>query len=275
MYLRRLYFLAALNNTQWHSAYQMNKIQGRKLISLLNYAYKNVEYYRELFNSVGFMPDSQHSLEKFSRIPVTTKQDLRNAGLDGIFAKKAIRGNCIKKFTSGSSGEPFNIYFCKRDHDALAALAARCFINNGLNFFSRRIEIGNVAVLEERQSFLNKMGFWQTKNVPTFLPEQEMVSLINSYRPNVIVGYPSALELLSRYVIDNKKDVFTPRAVFCRSELLGPGTRSLIEKAFETEVFDFFGCQEVGLFAFECSQHSGYHISQDTCITEFINLEGK
>lgn len=46
--------------------------------------------------------------------------------------------------------------------------------------------------------------------------------------------------------------------------------RELISSVFECEVFDYYGCIEFSLLAWECSAHMGYHINVENIVMEFI-----
>ena len=61
-----------------HDALQ--ELQNRKLRTVIRHAYENVPYYRSLFSSVGLTPEDIRTVEDLKHIPITTKDDLRNAG---------------------------------------------------------------------------------------------------------------------------------------------------------------------------------------------------
>ncbi len=53
--------------------------------------------------------------------------------------------------------------------------------------------------------------------------------------------------------------------------MLFPSQRGLIEKVFNTKVFDIYGCPEAGIMTFECDHHNGYHINQESAYIEITN----
>jgi phenylacetate-CoA ligase len=46
--------------------------------------------------------------------------------------------------------------------------------------------------------------------------------------------------------------------------------RSYIDSVFTVEMYDQFGCVEMGRTAWECPEHSGYHIDMESIVMEFI-----
>ena len=57
------------------------------------------------------------------------------------------------------------------------------------------------------------------------------------------------------------------------AETLFDFMRELIERQFDCKVFDHYGGGEVHSVAFECEQHSGYHITAENMIIEFIKAD--
>ena len=56
-FLWQLYQLHKLMTTEWLETSQIEEIQRRKLQKLLQHAYTNVPYYRQLLDSVGVKPE--------------------------------------------------------------------------------------------------------------------------------------------------------------------------------------------------------------------------
>ncbi|MFC1963383.1 phenylacetate--CoA ligase family protein [Chloroflexota bacterium] len=94
---------------------------------------------------------------------------------------------------------------------------------------------------------------------------------IAAYKPKYLRGYPSALSVLAAYLQKEGMNTITPEAIFTTAEMLLPQHREMIEKQFGCRVFDNYGCYDGGPQAMECSQHSGYHISVEKAILEFVD----
>jgi phenylacetate-CoA ligase len=71
--------LRSLKSNVWFKTSELVELQERKFKMLLNHAYHNVPYYRRLFDSVGIRPNDIKNCEDISRIPITTKRELRDA----------------------------------------------------------------------------------------------------------------------------------------------------------------------------------------------------
>ena len=86
----------------------------------------------------------------------------------------------------------------------------------------------------------------------------------------MIVGCPSYLRLLAEAVKEHPRYEIRPRIVLSTSETLGRNTRKSIEETLDSEVFDLYGCTEFHSLAWECAEHSGYHMDVDYAIIEFV-----
>ncbi len=87
-------------------------------------AYDNVPHYRAAFDAKGFHPDDLRSLDDVSRMPFTTKADLRANYPFGMFAvprEQVVRVHA----SSGTTGRPTVVGYTKRDIDTWADLMAR------------------------------------------------------------------------------------------------------------------------------------------------------
>lgn len=82
------------------------KLQEEKLLELLNYAYKNCPYYKQLFDKDNI---DTRSLSCFKKIPFLTKDIIRK-NANEILSKAVNRLFFIKRRTGGSTGEPLEFY---------------------------------------------------------------------------------------------------------------------------------------------------------------------
>ena len=77
--------------------------------------YENVPFYKKKFDDAGFHPDDLKTLEDISKIPFTTKADLREAYPFGLFA---VGEDDIVEIhsTSGTTGTPVSIRLHPKGH---------------------------------------------------------------------------------------------------------------------------------------------------------------
>jgi len=83
--------------------------QNKQLRRLITHAYKNVPYYRRLFDQNGLKPNDIKSVSDLSIVPITSKKDLQSLPAEEVVARGVNPKNLIVRRTSGSSGEPLTI----------------------------------------------------------------------------------------------------------------------------------------------------------------------
>jgi phenylacetate-CoA ligase len=103
---------------------QLRSRQLSLLQSTISTAYENVPHYRAALDGVGFAPGDLKSLEDLSRLPFTSKQDLRENYPFGMFAVP--RSEVVRVHaSSGTTGRPTVVGYTRRDLDTWADLMAR------------------------------------------------------------------------------------------------------------------------------------------------------
>ena len=77
------------------------ELQRRKLTAILNYAYRNVRHYRQLFDSKGITPADIKNASDISHIPVTERHDIQRLPIGDITSSAADVKDCRRILTSG------------------------------------------------------------------------------------------------------------------------------------------------------------------------------
>ena len=62
-----------------------------------------------------------------------------------------------------------------------------------------------------------------------------------------------------------------PKIIFAMSETLTDSSREELSEIFNSEILGHYGSEEFGTLAFECKEHSGYHLIADHAIIEIVN----
>jgi hypothetical protein len=129
---------------------RLRRLQERRLRSLCRHARDNVPYYRRRFESAGIQPDDIRTLEDLRRLPITTKNDLRVAGLSEVVDRRADLASCVTLSTSGSIGEPFTAYLTPAEARTRALVQFRTLVTVGFRPWDRLIVFGPFRGLTTR-----------------------------------------------------------------------------------------------------------------------------
>lgn len=102
----------------------------------------------------------------------------------------------------------------------------------------------------------------------------EYARRIAAKKPDIIVGYVSALTEISRWALATGQKIHSPKSVITGAESLSSPDRELIAAAFNCPVYNTYGCREVMLIASECDVHAGLHVNQDHLVVELLDERG-
>lgn len=227
------------------------------LRDLLAKAHAGSPFYRDLIDgSLGAGFDlSQLELADLLRLPVLRKEDLRAAGDDVLAVPKSLvdRGD-----TSGSNGEkPFSFYLDKDRSPREMAFVydgwARCgFTETDAKVVLRGVGIDNQGkILHQYDPVMHDL------RLSAFPLLREHVSiyldLIDKHQVRYIYGYPSAIEVMCRHMIElGRKPKLTILGIMPISEPLYSHQRRTIKAALgDVVIAHFYGQSEKVLFAEE------------------------
>lgn len=270
MAIRALFDLYRLRRNLRLKPSRLEKMQEKNLRAIIKHAYQNVSFYHKKFDSVGIKPNDIQTVADLSKVPITTKSEIQRTSFEEIVAGNVDVTGCIKRTTSGSTGEPLTIVVDKRVVDFEEALWVRTFLENGLRIWDNMVVIADPRSFPHNRSWYQRIGVMRRNYISIFDDVHRKVALLEKYNPNVIKSYPSSLTILAN-ACEKRKNVVKPRLVFTSAELLDNENRKLISSVFETELFDNYASYEFSLMAWECAEGIGYHMNIDNVAIEFIN----
>lgn len=266
--------LTEYNKSQWYPSDRIKEMEWLNLKHILNHAYLNVKYYKEIFEGMKIIPDDIRTMDDFRRLPVLTKDIIRERNKD-LLAKNMDEYNPIKKFTGGSTGHPLSFYMDKKTHSAQWATIYRQWITAGYVPGNKIVHLGGPSIVP---SFTNykKIIYQKINNWKFFssfeLDDEKMKSWVKYIKRNrikFIHGYSSSTYLFAKYCKRNNIDIKFD-SIITSSEPMYPEYREAIQKIFKCEVFDLYGANDGGGFAFECEKHSGLHTVSEKALIEII-----
>ena len=101
-------------------------------------------------------------------------------------------------------------------------------------------------------------------------PLSEWVHTVRDFKPDIIIGYLSAIKILGGLVESSEVSVNVYRVISC-GEPLAPGLRSYLEKTFGAVVVNFDGASESLALGVETSGTEGMYLFDDMNYIEIIN----
>ena len=251
------------------SSGELDRLQTIKLQSLIRHAYQNVPYYQLLFRSAGLSQEDIRSIEDLKYLPITTKEDLKAAGLERIIAKGISPTSCRRMDTSGSSGKPFTVYLTSHEARMRRLIEFRSLLSIGFHPGDRLSVLGPEHPHPTR--FHQRLGFYRSENISVFLPIEMQVRQLEKMRPTIFWAYPTLLRALLHHAGDHLNKIIRPRMLITSAEPLDEITKERAQAVWDMERFNFYGAVEVGRIATECPSHEGLHVNTDHLILECLD----
>jgi phenylacetate-CoA ligase len=272
--------LDELEKSQWLSQGEIEESQWRRLTQYLEQVTTHVPYYRELFEREGIRLEDIQNPTDFQRIPLLTKDDIREAK-DRIVTKDPMRRG-VPSNTGGSTGAPLYFYTDVSAGPLRRANALRGLRWAGIDIGDRQAVIWGFHLdrpFRERfaaavKDYFNNMRYFSSFDMSEETMEQYAKSMA-SFGPDLILGYPSAVSRFAEFSKARRMTKIRPRAAMSSGEKMFPHQTELIREAFGAPVFDRYGSNEFANLAQECDRHDGLHVFSDVAFVEVIHESGR
>jgi phenylacetate-CoA ligase len=252
---------------QPHTEEALRRIQNKKLRALVTHSYAHVPYYHTLFRNANLYPADIQTIDDLSKIPVTRKRDLVNLPVSEVVASTVPIDQCYVLHTSGTTSKPLTIYRDRKSMLIDKLANARWHLACGDRITNKTAQIGGVPVALAGHWF-QKLGLFRTKQIPPLAEVATQIKEIQDYNPDVLVSMPSLYEALCKEIIDTSVHDLNIQLVFSGGENLDDPTRDVIHEALDAEIFNQYGCNEVGRIYNECVQHRGNHTRAESILVE-------
>jgi phenylacetate-CoA ligase len=249
----------------------LRALQERKLRAVIGHAFDKVPYYRTLFRSAGLSPQDIRTLEDLKHVPVTSKDALRTAGLEGALAEGTDPSSCLVSLTGGSTGKPFASYHDAREAQTRALIGFRALHTAGARPWDRLVGFRSRS---QPSSLMSRLGLYRSYSIPNFFTVEQQIQSLKSVRPTLIRLPPSKLRALLHHVDYRLSHIVHPRILITSSEVLDDTLKTRVLSDLNVEFFNFYTSTEFAELASDCPAHEGLHVNADQLIVECLDEDG-
>ena len=233
--------LKFLLNSQYWPREQIEDYQDKKLREIIKYAYENIPYYTKLFDKLGLKPSDIQTAKDLKKLPVLTKKIIRDNYNDLIIADHEKKSYGSK--TSGSTGDPVEFRLTKEDFSWFWAAHLRAWYWTGYSLGDKHLRVSQGPrknLSRNIQNTLMRCVFYSPGNMDTD-KIKEFISYVQEFKPLMVYTYASTAQTVGEYVLKNEININIPIIVTTADNLI-PKNRKIIEMAFNTKVYDDYGC---------------------------------
>ncbi len=254
---------------------ELEKIQEKKLIDLVNYVYRHSDFYKKRFDEAGIKPGDIKTLEDLQKLPFTYKRDLRDTYPTGMFC---VPNEQLVRFhvSSGTTGKPTVVGYTQNDIDVWTTSLARAMTSIGVGR-GDIVQVGYGYGL-----FTGGLGahYGAEEVGATVLPvssgnTERQIELMQDLGSTVIACTPSYFLFMNE--VANTTGISIQGETQLRVGIFGaePWTEEMrrrIEESTGIKAYDIYGTSELsGPLFTECMYQDGIHIWADQFLIEVID----
>lgn len=297
-YLQLLWNLFCMKRNSKKSALKIQKLQEERLRNLLRFAWKNSDYYRKAFENAGITEkniwttpladfpslNKTQLLENFDDLITVsdiTQEEIRRFDAEEAMSREPLKGKYHVVHSSGSTGKPGYFLYDENAWNTMLLGIIRgalwdLSMLDILDLLSHGLRIVYIAATDGRYGGAMAVGDGidgigaQQMTLDIKTPLAQWISQIREFRPNIIIGYPSAIKILAELVERGDVKVNVYRVISC-GEPLGKSLRSFLESVFRTSIINIYGASESLALGVETNAEDGMILFDDLNIIEVEN----
>lgn len=255
---------------------EMEHLQSSRLVKQVNYVYHNVEYYRKKMQAAGLEPGDIRGIEDITKLPFTTKDDLRNTYPCGLFAVP--RSEVVRiHASSGTTGKATVVGYTRRDIEVWSECVSRVLAMADIG------KNDTVQVSYGYGLFTGGLGaHYGVENVgATVVPlstgnTKKQLTMMKDLGVTAIMCTPSYLMYLTESIEEQGiLNELQLKSAVCGAEPWTEEMRNQIESRLHIKAHDIYGLSEImgpGV-AGDCVYHKGLHINEDHFLPEIISAD--
>ncbi|WP_440990018.1 phenylacetate--CoA ligase PaaK [Haloarchaeobius baliensis] len=264
------------NDIETASREELTELQTERLQHTVEHVYENVPWYRDAFDDAGVAPDDIESVEDVSKLPFTTKEDIRDNYPDKLFAVDHSELRRVHA-SSGTTGKPKIVAYTEDDlgvwHEVMARSLYAAGVREGdmvQNSYGYGLFTGGLGFhdgVEELGACVIPTGGGNTARQLDMLQDMES---------DVLSCTPSYCLYLAEYAEEKGidiKDLSLERVVIGAEPFTDP-MREEIEEALDVTAVDVYGLSEIigpGV-SIECEEaQEGLHLWEDHFYPEIVD----
>ncbi len=272
--------LAFLTKSERWSLAELTDLQNERLRDLIRHAWDTVPYYRTLLSGLGLRPTDFRAVADLDKLPIMDRGTVRSHSSE-MLSQGWPKARIVSGHTGGTTGKALKVF---EDRDTWAwnwATVWRHRHRFGIKLADSFVTFGGrlgVVPLNEmrppfwRRNYLDGQTYVSVHHmtVPNMRP---LVDYLTGRSVAFYCGYPSALYLVAKYLLENDiRLVDPPRCVITNSETLLPHQARAIQVALGTQMGDLYGQTEHCGIISQC-EAGRYHVDMEFGIVELLPVK--
>lgn len=260
-------YVRSCRKSQYEDPQAVHQYQLDRLKALILHCRRHVPWYRKAYERLDLPDTFPERIEDLQALPFMTRTALQEDPR-AFVSELTSASRLTTMATGGSTGAP--VAFCSSRVENWRRTASVLLADGmvGYTVGQRMALLWGAPTETERRTMSRRAKlaewFWNrdiyncySVNKDTW---QSYHRRLTDWRPDLLVCYAGAAAAFARYLNDNGIRPDYPRSgVICSAETLTDQDRRQIEGTFPADVYNRYGCRELGSIACECKYHCGLH----------------
>ena len=254
---------------------ELEQLQVEQLQGTLSRVARNVPFYRERFEQLGFDPDELRSVADLRRLPLTEKRHLVDAYPYGLLAVP-LREVVRLHGTGGSGNSAIVMGYTRNDIRTWSNLTARTLVAGGVT------KDDVVQITFDYGLFTGALGvhYGAERLGASVIPSssgntKRQIKIMQDYKTTALVSTPSyALHLVEAMrAMGVNPNALSLKRVLVGGEPWSEETRRRIQEGLAVTATDNYAVSELmgpGVAA-ECLERNGLHVNEDHFLVEVVD----
>ncbi len=256
---------------------ELENLQLTRLKKIVERASRS-EFYGGRFAEIGLRADSISSLDDITKIPFTSKQDLRDSYPYGLLCEPKDR-LVRMHVSSGTTGQATAVFYTRTDLEVWADLLARCMYMTGARPGDTFQNLTGYGLFTGGLGFHYGAERLGLLTIPSGAGNSKrQIQIMRDFSTSVIHIIPSfallLMDVITELGIDPRRDL-SLKIAFVGAEPYSEEVRRRIEDFYGIKVYNSYGLSEMNGpgVAFECRCQDGLHLWEDAFLVEVVNPE--
>ncbi|NLI36058.1 MAG: phenylacetate--CoA ligase [Bacteroidales bacterium] len=253
----------------------LRKIQDIRLKKMVDYVYHNTPFYRKKMQEMNLTPDDINGIDDITKLPFTTKLDLRDNypfGLCAVPMSQIVRIHA----SSGTTGRPTVVLYTRKDLSVWAECISRAFTAYGAGTkdifqisYGYGLFTGGLGAHQGAENIGASVIPMSSGNTT------KQIQLMHDFGTTVLCCTPSFSLYLAEAIKESglPRDEFKLRVGAFGAEPWTENMRHEIDQNLGIKAYDIYGLSEIAGpgVGFECECQNGTHLNEDHYYPEIID----
>jgi phenylacetate-CoA ligase len=262
---------------QHASREELERYQWQRLKALLDYAYRQVPFYRQRFDDLDLHPKDILTPVDFRQIPLLTRDEVMH-NQEELKSTEFAKFKPYTSITSGTSRDHLKVFRSREAEDWRKAMMWRHFFNIGYHFREPRAQfVGPLHFLTDHDEMpidYNENLLMIEQNAIRRDNTKRVYHRMREFRPKLLYCQPANIAALVLYFEEHGLEPFHLPIIYTTGEVIYPQYRRALERFFGCLIVDYYGNRENTVAAMQLADGRKY-IQSEFCYLEFANNEGQ